>query len=866
MPLEENYDNEDSNSTQTELNFQGSSSHSRYFEDLDEEILTPGMKQYINIKKDYPDFIVMFRMGDFYEMFYEDAKIAAESLDIVLTSRGKGEKQAPLAGIPFHSIDPYIAKLIKQGFKVVIAEQVEDPKLAKGLVKREVTRIITPGTITEQNMLDDKTNNYIVSISQEGKNYGIGISDVSTGEFYGAYASNLDELNRLLSKFQPSEIIVSYELDARPEFNSAIKSTKSYINAFDERFFKKANATDILNRHFLRDEGRKSFNDLLLELGRIHDRKFYDVTLSACGALLSYLKKTQMDSLSFLSRIELYRDESRLVLDHMTIRNLELLKNITDGTERGSLVSILDKTATSPGARLLRKAITMPLMNVNEIDQRLDAVEELIRSPLAKARIRDTLKQMNDIERLVSRIGTKRCSPRDVLGLKNTLILVPRLNSLLSEFKSKLLQPFFFTRDLEALSEVISHAIKNEPPSHLRDGNVIKKGFNEELDRLTNIKYNAREFILKIEEEEKEKTGIKSLKIKFNRVFGYFIEIQNASLDLVPKEYIRKQTMSNCERYITEDLKQKEFEILDADDKIKALEEKIFFDIVSMINKQSSELQEISKRIATVDFLQSLSTVGIENDYVRPVVIQEGNINIINGRHPVVEKLENNFISNDCNINEFEMMILTGPNMAGKSTYLRQNALIILLAQLGSFVPATSAHIGLVDRIFTRVGAYDDLSTGQSTFMVEMNECSHIIKNATSKSLIVLDEVGRGTSTFDGVSIAWSLAEYIYNKIRAKTLFATHYHVLNKLADSFKGIHNYNMSVDEDNNKIVFLRKVIKGGTDKSYGIHVARLAGLPFEIINRANEIQEILIKEDEMMKKIKAQRISEQKTLFDL
>lgn len=859
--------NENTKEYQTEFVSSQNKKFSNYFEEIDEENLTPGMKQYIDVKKDYADSIVMFRMGDFYEMFYEDAQIAAKELEIVLTSRGKGEKKAPLAGIPYHAIDPHIAKLVKKGYKVVVAEQVEDPKLAKGLVKREVTRVITPGTVTENNMLNEKQNNFIIAIAKKENKFGVGISDVSTGEFYASFASNQEELLRLLTKFSPSEVITSYSLDAQPSFHKIINSsTQAYVNVLDDRFFMKANATDLLNRHFVKESARKSFNDFLIELGNFKDKLIYDLTICASGALLSYLKKTQMDSLSYISQIEIYKDDTFMVLDQISIKNLELLKNISDGTERGTLVNVMDKTLTSHGARYLRRNITMPLTTIKKITQRLDATEELIKNPLPKARIRDVLKQTNDIQRLVSRISTRRCSPRDILALKNTLKLIPRLNVLLKDFNSEQLKPFYFSRDLQTLHEVISQAIRDEPSTHIRDGNVIKKGFNEELDELNSIKSNAKSYISQIEEQEKEKTQIKKLKIKYNRVFGYFFEIPNGSLSLVPSNYIRKQTMANCERFFTPELKEKETQILAAEDKAKALEEKIFFDIVGMINKESDELQELSKKIANVDFLQSLATIAVDYDYIRPELEQTaGKLNIINGRHPVVEKLTSNFVANNCVLDENEMMILTGPNMAGKSTYLRQNALIVLLAQIGSYVPATSATISVVDRIFTRVGAYDDLSTGQSTFMVEMNECAHIIKHATSKSLIVLDEVGRGTSTFDGVSIAWSLAEYIYNKVRAKTLFATHYHILNKLSDSFKNISNYNIAVDEDNNNIVFLRKVVKGGTDKSYGIHVAKLAGLPLELIQRANEIQEILIQEDEMMKKIKAEKFSEQKTLFD-
>jgi len=796
--------------------------------------LTPGMQQYMRIKNEHPDCLVLFRMGDFYETFYEDAKTAARELDIVLTARGKGEKRAPLAGIPYHAIEPYIAKLIKKGYKVAIVEQVEDPKKAKGLVKRDLIRIITPGTIVESALLSEKQNNYLMSIVKEKEKFGIALADISTGEFMTTQFTGTDKLTTEIAKFSPAEIIIPLSL----EENEFFKDIKSVVYTYDDRHFWLQKAYNTLKDHF-----------------EVHNLEGFgcekqELSISAAGALLSYLKETQKTQLSYINNLHTFSTDDFMVIDEVTQRNLELIRNIRDGTTRGTLLETVDKTATSMGSRLLRQWLLRPLLSVNEIRKRLDAVEELVNTIMLREELREQFSQIQDIERLISRVTFGNANPRDLVALKNSLIYIPKIKLLLKDVKSSYLQKLRELNELKEIIELIEKAIKDNPSAVLREGNIIRKGFNEELDKLHEITKSGKSWVTELEQKERIKTGIKSLKVRYNKVFGYFIEVTKSNLHLVPSYYIRKQTQVNSERFITDELKEKESLILGAEEKIVNLEYELFQQIIIKVSEKTREIQDVAKKIAQLDCLTAMAHAAAHNNYVKPEIRDDDKIIIKEGRHPVVEQFEEySFVPNDCKLgDDNRLLVITGPNMAGKSTWMRQVALIVLMAQIGSFVPAKSASIGTVDRIFTRVGAYDDLTMGQSTFMVEMNETANILNNATAKSLIILDEIGRGTSTYDGVSLAWAITEYIHDNIGAKTLFATHYHQLNKLEDKFAGIKNYNITVKEAEDKIIFLRKIIRGGTDKSYGIHVAKLAGIPKDIINRSMDIMNRLEMEDEI------------------
>jgi DNA mismatch repair protein MutS len=815
------------------------------------DTLTPGMRQYMDIKEKHPDCIVLFRMGDFYETFYQDAKTASRELDIVLTSRGKGEKKAPLAGIPYHSLPSYLTKLIKKGYKVCLVEQIEDPKKAKGLVKRDVVRIITPGTIIDDFMLQDNINNYIIAINKEKNDIAIALSDISTGEF-AVIKTTPDKLTNELNKYSPSEIILPLSLE-NSEFSKSLNNY--FINYLDDLYF-------------FEDKALKTLSLQFLSIPNMHP-----ILLTSSGALLSYLHQTQKSDLKHINKLKVINSEDFMLLDKVTLQNLNIISNKKD--DNSTLLSVLNHTKTNMGSRLLRQWLLRPLIDKDKINQRLDAVEELKSDLILKDDISDILSNIQDIERLISRISFKSASPKDLVALRNTLFQIPKINDLLSNTISKILKTKI--HQFENIAKLLTDSIKDEPNTLVREGNIIEKGYNSELDDLRRIKSNSKEWLLSFEQDEKKKTGIKFLKVRYNKVFGYFIEVSNSNLNLVPDNYIRKQTQVNCERFITPELKEKENTILTAEEKINELEYNIFMKILDEVSKYTDQLQSASNQISEIDVIQSFASAAILYRYSRALINNSSDIIITNGRHPVVERFEENYVSNNLFMDDkTKMMIITGPNMAGKSVYIKQNALIVLMAQIGSFVPAEKASIGVVDRIFSRVGASDDISSGHSTFMVEMTETANILNNATQKSLIILDEIGRGTSTYDGVSLAWGIAEYIINKIGAKTMFATHYHHLNKMASIYDGVKNYNIAVSEKKNDIIFLRKILEGGTDKSYGIHVAKLAGLPEEVLNSSRKIINQLGMEDEIgdmlhrnLKSEKKQDSSQdkkQKTLLDI
>ncbi len=800
------------------------------------------MRQYMEVKEKHPDCLVLFRMGDFYETFYEDAKTVSRELDIVLTSRGKDEKKAPLAGIPYHALDSYLGKLVKRGYKVCIVEQLEDPKLAKGLVKRGVVRIITPGTVIEENILAKDSNNYICAIAKDKDAYGIAFADISTGEFIAAEVGDAQKLLSEIEKFKPTETVIPSAL-IESEISKSIKDKGSFISAYDDRHFWLESAQKEIMSHF-----KVAFLDGFGLAGR-------QLATCAAGGLLSYLKKHQMSQITHIKKISYYSPEGYMLLDSATIRNLEIIRNIRDGEAQSTLFEVLDRTKTPMGTRSLKRWLLQPLRDIAAIEKRHCAVEELCGSAFAQAKINEALAKFSDLERITARISLGTANPRDFVALRSSLGAMPSLKSELAGFKSDLFSDVSKLPDMSGLHKLLDSAIKDEPAITTREGNIIKDGYNSELDALRKTGSGARAEIDKMEEEERARTGIKSLKIRFNRVFGYFIEITNSNLKLAPSDYQRKQTQANCERFTTDRLKQIESGYLGAQEKIVALEYELFMSVMQEVSKKSYEILEIAGKIAAVDCLVSLSQVASENRYVRPVMSEGYEMSIVNGRHPVVERIAPGFVQNDCEFSQTEKMkIITGPNMAGKSTYLRQNALVILMAQAGSFVPAERARISIVDRIFSRVGAYDDLSMGQSTFMVEMTECANILNNATDKSFVILDEVGRGTSTYDGFALATAIAEHLYSSIGAKTLFATHYHQLNGLAKNFTGIRNYHALVSEDNDEITFLRKIVKGGTDKSYGIHVAKLAGVPPVVIARSRAVMSKIESENGVLKNVES------------
>ncbi len=826
--------------------------------DVPEEHLTPGMKQYQDVKRTHPDCLVMLRMGDFYEMFYQDAITASRELEITLTARGKGEKRAPLAGIPFHALDNYLGRLVKKGHKVAIVEQLEDPKLAKGLVKRGLVRIITPGTLIESNLLDEKENNFLMAITCAGEEYSFAICDLSTGEFTTSTLEGPAALFSEIARHKPSECILPESLLINQDLVNKIKSYGCFVNTLADYFFSQEKARQVLQSHF--------------QLQRLDAFGLEDQpkSIAVCGALLQYLHETQQNEksnprnqLCHVCKIAVQSSQHTMLVDGSTLRNLELISNIRDGTSRGTLLSIFDKTSTAMGSRLLRQWIKKPFLDRMVIEDRLDAITELNQSVLLREEVASLIENIHDLERLIGRINLGSATPRDLLSLKQSLRQLPLVIQKMGNSRTRLLQQISRLPDLTAIAKLLEQAIKEEAPLTIREGRIIKLGFNPELDQLQAIKTNSKSYLQNLEEQEKQKTGIPTLKIGYTSVFGYFIEVTKKNLSLVPSYYIRRQTTANAERYVTEELKIEEEKILGAEEKINSLEYELFQQILAQIAAQTLEIQDAARNIALLDVLCSLARVAQEYNYCRPRFIDEPGLLIRNGRHPVIEQLEERFIANDVQLNPGEMVIITGPNMAGKSTIMRQTALIVLLAQIGSYVPADEVTMGIVDRIFTRVGAVDDLSSGQSTFMVEMSETAAILHSATERSLIILDEIGRGTSTFDGVSIAWSVAEYIHNHLKAKTLFATHYHVLNKLAEQFSRVKNFNIAVHEEKGEVVFLHKLVPGGTDESYGVHVAKLAGLPDVVVNRAREIQEILQKDDDMVRKMKAKKLEEQMSL---
>lgn len=789
--------------------------------------LTPMMQQYMEIKQLHQDKILFFRLGDFYEMFFDDALTASKELEITLTGRDCGmEERAPMCGIPYHAAEGYITKLIAKNYKVAICEQVEDPSEAKGIVRREVIRIVTPGTVIESGMLDEKSNNYLMSVYTNDRAISIAYIDLSTGEFYCTHADTAEQANILseINRINPSEAICSSE-----NANDLLGGISSQIN---NSYFDLAECDRRLKRQF----GAVSLEGLGIENHEL---------IRAAGAVLIYLDEIQKVALSNINSIKHYSISSYMVLDMNTRRNLELVETLRGKTRKGALISVLDKTSTSMGSRRLRAWLEKPLLDPKEINDRLEGVEELYKDFLMREELKEYLRSIYDLERLGSRIALGSANARDLLAFRNSTVNLPHIKNLIHNCTSKLLRQVHESMDtLQDIYQLIDQSIQEEPPISLKEGGLIKKGNYEELDKLKEGALNGKQWIAELEMKEKETSGIKSLKVGFNRVFGYYIEVTKSNLALVPDYFIRKQTLANAERYITPELKELEDMVLGAEEKLIELEYQIFIDIRSKIAAHIKRIQQTAAQLSVLDCLSSLAEVAQKNNYCRPVVNAGHLIQIEGGRHPVVEVQSNEvkFVPNDTALDteENRMLIITGPNMAGKSTYMRQVALITLMAQAGSFVPAAKAVIGTVDRIFTRVGASDDLASGQSTFMVEMSELANIINNATNRSLIVLDEIGRGTSTFDGLSIAWSVVEYITSKesIGAKTLFATHYHELTELEDKIEGIKNYCISVEEKGKDIVFLRKIIRGGANGSYGIHVARLAGIPEGILQRSEEI----------------------------
>jgi DNA mismatch repair protein MutS len=792
---------------------------------------TPMMKQYKEVKARYPGMILLFRMGDFYEMFHEDARVAARVLGLTLTSRSKGEKAIPMAGVPYHSVHSYVKRLIQAGHKVAVCDQIEDPREAKGLVDRDVTRVITPGTLTEDNLLESKDHNYLVSICVEGERAGMAWVDLSTGRFCveDCPARKLpDELTRL----SPSELLIP---EAATQSDDGVaarlrRDTEAMVTPRPDWTFGRDTAFKLLTEHL----GVASLDGFGCgDLG---------LSLSAAGAALNYLQETQKISLGHLRRLTRMSADGRLVLDRASVVSLELTRTLRDGRRDGTLLWVLDRTRTPMGARLLKEWLISPLRSADEIQARLDGVEELVKDRLLRQELRARLAEVYDIERLTARVATARANARDLLALRRSLEPLPELKERLSgSFTGRIRA---ISEQIDAVPEVrdlVAAAISSEPPVTLREGDLIRDGYSEELDELRSIQRDGKSWIARFQSKEIERTGIPSLKVGYNQVFGYYIEITHTHGEKAPVEYVRKQTLKNAERYITPELKEYETKVLTARDRSINLEYELFVKARDQAAVHAARLQETARLLSELDVLASLAEVAAEHRYVRPQIGEGRELDIRDGRHPVLERtLAEPFVPNDTALDgeSSQMMVITGPNMAGKSTYIRQVALITLMAHIGSFVPAASARIGLVDRIFTRVGASDEISRGQSTFMVEMVETANILNNATDRSLIILDEVGRGTSTFDGVSIAWAVAEYIVQHVKCRTLFATHYHELTELASLYKEIHNHNIAVREWQDEIIFLRKIVEGGTDKSYGIHVARLAGVPREVVERAKTI----------------------------
>ena len=805
--------------------------------------LTPMMQQYMAIKEQYKDCILFYRLGDFYEMFYDDALTASRELEITLTGKNCGqEERAPMCGVPYHAVDVYLNKLVAKGYKVAICEQAEDPKQAKGIVKREVIRIVTPGTNLSQQALDEGRNNYLMCLVYDNNQFGLAITDISTGDFYTTEVATLKELYDEIHRFSPSEIICN---DSFYMSGASLDDFKDRlhvsVSTLDTWYMDEAVSVQKIKEHFK-----------VASLDGLGLTDFPSGTL-AVGALLLYLYETQKNTLDNLTKITPYRSGGYMIIDSATNRNLELIETLREKQKKGSLLWVLDKTKTAMGARLMRNWIEQPLIEKKKITARQDAVEELYNDMITREEIREYLNAVYDLERLVTRISYRTANPRDLIAFKTSLGMIPPVKQLLSQAKSAELKEIDERMDcLEDIYDLIEKSIQDEPPIMIREGGMIKEGYNEDVDKFRLSRTEGKTWLAELEAREKEKTGIKNLRVRYNKVFGYYLEVTNSYKELVPEDWTRKQTLANAERYIIPELKELEDTILGAEDKLYSLEYELYSDIRSRVAKDVVRVQKTAKVIAQIDTLASLALVAEQNNYVRPKINEKGVIDIKEGRHPVIEKMIPNdmFISNDTYLNDKKdrIAIITGPNMAGKSTYMRQTALIVLMAQIGSFVPAAKADIGLVDRIFTRVGASDDLASGQSTFMVEMTEVANILRNATSKSLLILDEIGRGTSTFDGLSIAWAVIEHISNSklLGAKTLFATHYHELTELEGKIDNVNNYCIAVKENGDDIIFLRKIVKGGADKSYGIQVAKLAGVPESVTDRAKEIVEELVQTD--------------------
>ncbi|MFH1429227.1 MAG: DNA mismatch repair protein MutS [Candidatus Margulisiibacteriota bacterium] len=841
------------------------------------EVMTPMVKQYLEIKEQHQDSVLFFRLGDFYEMFFADAELVSQELELTLTGRGKDEKRIPMCGIPYHAADNYIPRLINKGYKVAICEQTEDPALAKGITKREVVRIITPGTLLESSMLNEKQNNYlmVISVSQSASqpvreqgsgsrdqnkskilnhkseigfqspplggfrglsnmglttNFGIAIVDASTGSFKVTEVNGRPQLLDEIARFNPAEILMPDGLK---------EELTGHVTVYQQGSEKKAN--EMLLEHF-RLATLEGFGCHELPLAKI----------AAAGAV-SYLQETRKTTLDHINHISTYHNGEYMLCDNTTRRNLEINKTIRDHAFKGSLLWVLDQTKTSMGGRLLREWVNQPLLNIDAIIERQDAVQELYDDLILREELKSFLKDIYDIERLAAKAASGTANARDLVSLKESLQVLPSVAASLAPASSKLLVAIRETIGRcqvsgvgcqESIVDLIDAAIINDPPLQIKDGGIIKRGYNSDLDDIWNVTHGGKEWLIELEAREKEQTGIKNLKVGFNKVFGYYIEVSKTNVDKVPDYYIRKQTLTTGERFITPELKEKETLILNASENMVNLEYELFIDVRSRVAEHTREFQNIARKIAVLDALLSLANAAVDNNYVRPVIrpAEEHVMQITDGRHPVIEKTlkDASFIPNDSHMDEHNerFVVLTGPNMSGKSTYMRQVALILLMAQLGGFVPAASAELSVVDRIFTRVGAMDDIYAGQSTFMVEMTETANILNNATANSFIILDELGRGTSTFDGMSLAWAIAEYIHLKIGAKTIFATHYHELAQMEIRYKGVRNYNVAVEEKGDRVTFLHRVLPGGADKSYGIHVARLAGLPHEVLGRAQEI----------------------------
>ena len=812
------------------------------------------MAQYMETKKEYMDCILFYRLGDFYEMFFDDALTASRELEITLTGRDCGqEERAPMCGVPYHACEVYLNKLIEKGYKVAICEQVEDPKLAKGIVKREVIRVVTPGTNMSQAILDNTKNNYLMCVYGEKGEYGVSLCDITTGEFRCCHVSSLSKLYDEINKCSPSEIIGNPDfLNSKLDFAYLKDRQNILISEAKPFYFNYDTCTDFIKRQF------KVGDTLGLGIN-----EYTDMVLSA-GALLQYLHETQKNSLLHINKLDIYSIEDFMIIDGSSRRNLELTETLRDKQKRGSLLWVLDKTKTAMGARMLKNMIEQPLLKKEAILKRLDCIESLNNNIIIRDELREYMNTIYDLERLMTRISLKTANPRDLIAFKTSIKLLPHIIQLLNEYDDALLRDIQEGIDpLTDIYELIDRAIVEDPPILIREGGIFKDGYLEDIDTLKNANTDGKNWLTELEAKEKDHTGIKNLKIKFNKVFGYYFEVTNSYKELVPDYFLRKQTLANAERYTTKELDELAGVILGSSDKLVALEYNTYVELRDKLAEQLQRVQSTAHSIAMLDCMCSLSYVAVAGGYVRPDINTDGVIDIKDGRHPVVEKMINNdmFIANDTYLNNVEsrISIITGPNMAGKSTYMRQSALIVLMAQVGSFVPASYANIGICDRIFTRVGASDDLASGQSTFMVEMSEVANILRNATKDSLLILDEIGRGTSTYDGLSIAWAVVEYISNSelLGAKTLFATHYHELTELEGKLSSVNNYCISVKEDGDGIVFLRKIIKGGADRSYGIQVARLAGVPDAVINRANEISNQLINED-ITKKLKDIKIT--------